>query len=91
LGEAVGWFPQQRCKVLAEMAVGKAGGQELEQQKGTPESLHLRIGEAKCGGTLGCHLYWTIDFLKGFFGEDAIVADALYLKQSSIGLKADAP
>jgi len=53
--------------------------------------LHLRIGEAKCGGALRCHLHWPIDFLKGFFGEDAIVADALYLKQSSIGLKADAP
>ena len=77
--------------MLAEMAVGKAGGQELEQQEGAPESLHLRIGEAQCGGALGCHLYGTIDFLKGFFGEDAIVADALYLKQSSIGLKADAP
>jgi hypothetical protein len=58
------------------MAVGKACGQELKQQEGTPESLHLGIGEAQCGGTLGCHLYGTIDFLKGFFGEDAIVADA---------------
>ena len=91
LRETVRWLPEQRCKVLAEMAVGKACGQELKQQEGTPESLHLGIGEAQCGGALGCHLYGTIDFLKGFFGEDAIVADALYLKQSSIGLKADAP
>jgi hypothetical protein len=71
LGEVVGWLPQQRCKVLAEMAVGKACGQELEEQAGTPESLHLRIGEAQCGGALRCYLRWTIDFLKGFFREDA--------------------
>ena len=31
LRETVRWLPEQRCKVLAEMAVGKAGGQELEQ------------------------------------------------------------
>jgi len=80
LSETVGGLAQQRCEVLAEMAAGKACGQELEQQEGTPESLHLRVGEAKCGGALRCHLHWTINFLKGFFGEDAIVADALYLK-----------
>jgi hypothetical protein len=91
LSETVGWLAQQRCKVLAEMAAGKACRQKLEQQEGTPESLHLRIGEAQCGGALRCQLDWTIDFLKSFFGEDAIVADALHLKQSSIGLKADAP
>ena len=76
---------------MAEVAAGKACGEELEQQEGTPESLRLRIGEGQCGGALGCHLHWPIDFLKGFFREDAIVADALYLKQSSIGLKVDAP
>ena len=73
------------------MAVRKACGQELEQQEGTPESLHVRISEAQGGGALRCHLHWTIDFLKGFFGEDAIVVNALHLKHSSIGLKADAP
>jgi len=70
------------------MAVRKACGQELKQQEGTPESLHLGIGEAQCGGALGCQLYGTIDFLKGFFGEDAIVADALYLKSYQRGCQA---
>ena len=58
-------------------------GKELEKQgRGRAlKGLCLRIGEAKRGDALGCHLQQTIDFLKGFFGEDAIVADALYLKQ----------
>jgi len=33
----------------------------------------------------------TIEFLKGFFREDAVMTNALYLEQSSIGVKADAP
>ena len=73
------------------MVVAKSCGQELEPQQGTPESLHLGIGEAQCASALRCHLHGTIDFLKGFFGEDAVVADALHWKQSSIGLRADAP
>jgi hypothetical protein len=77
--------------VLAEFAVGKASGKELEQQEGAPESLHLRIGGAKRGGALRCYQHGTIDFLRGFFGEDAIGADALPLGHSSVGLKADAP
>jgi hypothetical protein len=77
--------------VLAELTVGKANRKELEQQEGAPESLHVRIGEAKRGGALRCHPYGTIEFLKSFFGEDAIVADALHLEQSLVGLKADAP
>jgi hypothetical protein len=86
-----GGCPSKDAKCWRRLRLEKARGQELEEQEGAPESLHLGIGEAKCGGALGCYLHWTIDFLKGFFGEDAIVADALYLKQSSIGLKADAP
>ena len=31
LRETVRWLPEQRCQGLAEMVVGKAGGQELEQ------------------------------------------------------------
>src|SRR5215469_5214402 len=86
--EAVGGLSQQACKVLAEVAVGKTVRLELKQEDGTPKGLHLGIGEVERGDTLGCHLQRTVDFLKGLFGEDAVVADALYLKQSSIGLKA---
>ena len=77
--------------MLAEAAVREACGEELEQQEGTPQSLYLRIGKAEGGGALRRQLYGAIDFLKGFFGEDAIVADALHLEQSSVGLKADVP
>ena len=76
---------------MAEIAVGETGGKELEQQESTPEGLDLGISKAESGGSLGCHPDRTIDFLKGFFDEDAIVADTLHLEQSSVGLKADAP
>ena len=78
---------QKRCERFAEISVGEARWKPGEHQQGAPEGLHLRIGEAQCGGALRCHLHWPIDFLKGFFREDAIVADALYLQQSSIMLE----
>jgi hypothetical protein len=91
LGSGVGWLPEQRSEVLAEVAVGKACGKQLEQQEGAPESLQLGISKAESGGALRRHLDRAIDLLKGLFGEDAIVADALHLEQSSVGLKADLP
>jgi hypothetical protein len=42
--------------------------------------LHLGIGKVEGGNTLGCHLQRMIEFLKGLFGKDAIVADALHLQ-----------
>ena len=76
--------------MLAEIA-GKTVGKKLEQQEGAPKGLYLRVGEAKGGGALGGHLQWAIELLKGFFREDAVMTNALYLQQSSIGVKADAP
>ena len=89
LGEAVGWLPQQRCEVLAEMLRWKSPWAGVGTARGHARELVPQ--DRKCGGALGCHLHWTIDFLKGFFGEDANVADALYLQQSSLGLKSDTP
>ena len=75
--------------MLAEIAVGEACRKQLEQQEGAPEGLHLGIGKAESRGSLGCHPDGAIDFLKGFFSEDAVVADALHLEQLSVGFTAD--
>jgi len=89
-GQSVGWLPEQRCEVWAQVTVGKACGEQLEQEKGAPESLHSGIGKTESRGALRCHPDGAIDGLKSFFGEDAIVTDALHVEQSSVGLKADA-
>ena len=90
LREVSGRLAEQRCEVWAEIAIGKTFGKQLEQQQGTPESLHLGIGKVQSGGWWGCHSDRAIDSLKGFFGKDAVVADALHMEKSSVGLEADA-
>jgi hypothetical protein len=45
--------------------------------------VDARIGEAEPGGALASALDRAVDLLKGIFGEDAIVAEALDFKHSA--------
>jgi hypothetical protein len=46
--------------------------------------MNARIGEAESGGALTGALDRAVDLLKGFRGEDAVVADALDFEQSMV-------
>ena len=80
---------EQRGQVVAEIAVGRACWQQLEQQQCAPQDLHLWIGDAKRGSSLRRDLNGTVYFLESFFGEQAVVADLFDLGQAAVGLKAN--
>ena len=49
------------------------------------------VGEAESRGSLPVHHAGPIELLKGVFGKNAVMRDALRLKEATVGLKADLP
>ena len=89
LGQVSRLQAEQRGQVVAEIAVRKACGQQLEQQQRAPQGLHLWIGEAKRGSSLRRDLNGTVYSLESLFGEQAVMADLFHLEQAAVGLKAN--
>ena len=81
---------EQRRQMLPKIPVREARGKELKQQQGGPERLHFRTGEPQRGGPPGAHFKGTVEWLEGFFGKDAVVADLLDFEETPVGLKARA-
>ena len=71
---------EQGRQTFAEIFVGEAGGEQLEQQQRAAQRLHLGIGEAKSGRSLRVDLNGTIHFLKDFLGEHTVMADLFDLQ-----------
>ena len=53
------------------------------------ETLDTRVGEAQGGCALLSDGYWLLQVLERGFTDEAIMADALDVKQTSVGCKAD--
>jgi hypothetical protein len=76
--------------VLAKILIPEGALDEEEQQQGLQKALHTWVGEAKrCRALLPRLVYWLLHVLERGFADEAIVADALDVEQTSVGCKAD--
>lgn len=76
-------------QIVAQIAVGKPGGQQIENQQRIPDSLHHRIGEPESRSTLVIQDAGKIELLERLFGDHAIMRDALCFQQTTVSLEAD--
>jgi hypothetical protein len=75
--------------MLAQMAVSKSALDENKQQQDMQQPLHPRVSEAQCCRALSIDQDRSLQVLEGCFADEAVVADALDVKQTPVGRKAD--
>ena len=75
--------------MLAKILIPEGALDEEEQQQDMQKALHTWVGEAKRCRTLLPDRYWLLHVLERGFADEAIVADALDVEQTSVGCKAD--
>ena len=80
---------QQRSNVLAKILIPEGALDEEEQQQDLQKALRTWVGEAKRCRALLPDRYWLLHVLERGFADEAIVADALDVEQTSVGCKAD--
>ena len=88
-GELAGLFSQQWSKMLAKVLVGECALDEKEQEQDLQESLNARISETQRRCTLVANCRWLLHVLERGLADEAIVTDALDVKETSVGCKAD--
>src|SRR3954463_5944243 len=71
------------------MAVSKSALDENKQQQDMQQPLHPRISEAQRCRALSIDHDRSLQVLERCFADEAIVADALDVEQTSVGRKAD--
>ena len=69
--------------MLAQMAVSKSVLDENKQQQDMQHPLHPRVSEAQCCRALSIDQDRSLQVLEGCFADEAVVADALDVKQTS--------
>jgi hypothetical protein len=87
--DLAGLRPQQWSKVLAKIPIPECALDEEEQQQHVQETLHARIGEAERRCALLPERHWLLQVLERGFTDEAIMADAFNVKQTSVGCKAN--
>src|SRR3954462_15629468 len=75
--------------MLAQMAVSECALDENKQQQDMQQSLHPRVSEAQCWRALSIDHDRSLQLLERCFADEAVVADALDVKQTPVGRKAD--
>jgi hypothetical protein len=75
--------------VLAKVLVPECALDEEEQEQDVQETLDARVGETQGGCALLFDRYWLLQVLERGFTDEAIMADAFNVKQTSVGCKAD--
>ena len=84
-----GPLSQQWSEVLAQILVGECALDEKEQEQDMQESLNAGIGIAQRRRALMVYDDGFLHVLEGNFADEAVMADALDVEQTSIGCKAD--
>ncbi len=91
LGE-LGWGDtQQVSQRLAQVFVGKTLGQQGEQHDDAEQCLDARVVEVQGRSPLASDGDRLHHLLEGVLADGAIMADALDVEKTSVGLKADLP
>src|SRR5262249_40569492 len=75
--------------MLAQMAVSEYALDKNEQQQHMQQPLHPRVSKAQRCRALRIYHDRPLQVLERCFADEAIVADALDVKQTSVGRKAD--
>src|SRR3954470_5999850 len=75
--------------MLAQMAVSKSALDENKQQQDMQQPLHPRVGKAQRRRALSIDYDRPLQVLERCFADEAVVADALDVKQTSVGRKAN--
>ena len=75
--------------MLAKVLIPERALDEKEQEQDVQETLDTRVGEAQGGCALLSDRYWLLQVLERGFTDEAIMADALDVEQTSVGCKAD--
>ena len=75
--------------MLADTLVGEGAVDQDEQQQDVTQALNARICESQVGGALVVDGDGFLHVLEGRFADEAVVADALDVEQTSVGGKAD--
>src|SRR3954463_8091715 len=75
--------------MLAQMAVGKSALNENKQQQDMQQALHPWVSEAQRCRALSIDYDRPLQVLERCFADEAVVADALDVKQTPVGRKAD--
>ncbi len=75
--------------MLAQMAVSESALDENKQQQDMQQPLHSRVSEAQRCRALSIDHDRSLQFLERCFADEAVVADALDVKQTPVGRKAD--
>src|SRR4051812_41393242 len=71
------------------MAVSKSALDENKQQQDMQQPLHPRVGKAQRRRALSIDYDRPLQVLERCFADEAVVADALDVKQTSVGRKAN--
>jgi hypothetical protein len=82
---------EEGCDPTAQIGVGEAVWEESEEDEGMEEGLDPSVLKAEGGGSLVCYVSRLLDGMEGVFTDRAIMADALDVEQTSVGLEADLP
>jgi len=82
---------QERREIHAQIAIGEPVRQQTVQDQEAQERLHTGVGEGQRGDALVAHDLRAGHLAEGLLTEEAIVAEVLDVKQTSIGLEADHP
>jgi hypothetical protein len=88
-GELARLYSQQWSKMLADVVVTECALDGKEQEQNLQKGLNAWIGEAQRRCTLVADNRWLLHVLERGFTDEAIVADALDVEQTSVGRKAD--
>ena len=75
--------------MLAQMAVSECALDENKQQQDMQQPLHPRVSEAQRCRALSIDQDRPLQVLERCFADEAVVADALDVKQTPVGGKAD--
>ena len=75
--------------MLAQMAVSECSLDENKQQQDMQQPLHPRVSEAQGCRALSIDHDRSLQVLERCFADEAVVADALDVKQTPVGGKAD--
>src|SRR5438477_8737553 len=75
--------------MLAQMAVSEGAMDENKQQQDMQQPLHPRVSEAQGCRALSIDHDRPLQVLERCFADEAVVAHALDVKQTSVGRKAD--
>ena len=75
--------------MLAKVLIPERALDEKEQEQDVQETLDTRVGKAQGGCALLSDRYWVLQVLERGFTDEAMMADALDVEQTSVGCKAD--